>query len=95
VFSSYKVALDLIVYKELQNSGAFSAINNLYTNETINHLMYVADNLQAPDGRVYTNYNAYGENIVPFGVGSTFAENEETTALFALVYQLRNTGHLT
>ena len=95
VFSSYKVTLDLIVYKELQNSGGFSAINNLYTNETISHLMYVADNLQAPDGGVYTNYNAYGENIVPFGVGSNFAENGETTALFALAYQLWNTGHLT
>jgi len=95
VYSSYKVALDLIAYKELENSGAFAAINNTSVNETISHLMYVADQLQAPDGGVYTSYNAYGDNIVPFGLGSNFAENGETTALFALAYHLWNTGRLT
>ncbi|MDA4129429.1 MAG: hypothetical protein OK457_01540 [Thaumarchaeota archaeon] len=95
VYSSYKIALDLIAYKELQATSLFKDINNAYTNETINHLLYVAGQLQAPDGGVYTSYNAYGQNIVPFGLGSYSAENGETTALFELAFHLWSTGHLT
>jgi hypothetical protein len=95
VYSSYKIALDLIVYKELLASGSFSSINTAQVNETINRLIYVANQLQAPDGGVYTQFNAYGELIVPFGLGSNSSENGETTSLFLLADHLWSTGHLT
>jgi hypothetical protein len=95
VYSSYKVALDLIAYKELLVAGASNLINTDQVNETINNLLYVANQLQAPDGGVYTQYNAYGSNIVPFGPGSSSSENAETTALFTLAYYLWNSGSLT
>jgi hypothetical protein len=48
-YQSYKVALDLIAYKELQVAGAFRSTSGdemAYMNETINRLLYVAVNFR-------------------------------------------------
>ena len=68
VYSLYKIALDLIVYKELLASGTFSSINSALVNETVNHLFYVANQLQSQMAECTFKYNAYGDNIVPFGL---------------------------
>jgi hypothetical protein len=92
-YQSYKLALDLIAYKVLLNEGAFryaSSQEMASINETIIKLVYAADQLQAPDGGVYTQYNVSNGIVSPVGAGVTVDENGETTSLFAIAYYLWN-----
>lgn len=92
-YQSFKVALDLIAYNVLLESGAFAsatASEMVQVNSTINRLVYVANELQAPNGGVYTQYNVDHGCIAPIGPGVQIAENGETTSLFAIAYYLWN-----
>jgi hypothetical protein len=93
-FQSYKVALDLISYRLLFDAGAFndaSSSEMVQIDQIINRLAYVANQLQAPDGGVYTQYNIVSGRVVPVGPGVTSAENGETTSLFVILSNIWTT----
>jgi hypothetical protein len=92
-YQSFKLALDLIAYKILLETGAFNSVSSLtmtQVNATIDHMIAIANQLQASNGGVYTQYNVEDGIIVPVGSGIALAENGETTSLFAIASYLWN-----
>lgn len=79
-YDSYKLALDLIVFKALMNDSRTEASVVSY-NSTLNQVQGMMSELQGSDGGVMTDYQLVnGQLVIP---PDTF-ENGETTSLFVL-----------
>ncbi len=77
-YTSYKLALDIIVWKMLQNASQTQQFANEYS-PTLNQVLKIFSILQRFDGGVYTNYVISNGLVQPTG-----QENGETTSLFVI-----------
>lgn len=81
-YASYKLALDLIVFKALSaNNNTIRQVSNFTTRMTV--IKSYMSTLQMANGGVVTNYEIGGNKVTAFPGA---LENGETTSLFVLAY---------
>ena len=77
-YTSYKLALDIIVWKMLENSSQTQQFATQYS-PALNQVLKIFSALLGSDGGVYTNYVISNGSVQSIG-----QENGETTSLFVL-----------
>jgi len=85
-YTSYKLALDLIVWKSLESNANTANFANGYLSE-MNNVTSIMSSLQGANGGIWTNYMI--NNGVVVANTSISLENGESTSLFELANNLK------